>query len=332
MLCPKCGVTVQEGRTSCMNCGAFIDQSRMPAYIPPPGQPYGAPPPYSGGETPTVTGLKYMLIAAGLIIFGTLVPVCGLLAFIGWILAIVGFFKIYKDRDRYPEPHPSNMSQSLALYMLGAIIIILSVVIIVIGTISMVFSFMDSSASAGDMFSTLLDYVIYGGIMGAVGSFFMIIARYKLLVALMPPDKITLLQGVTAFTVVVTIVGLIMLFVLMPAMRDMVDDLAKEYETADDTDEEISAEEIQKRVTAFEEETQTLTWVNTGVSVAAQGLIAICFYLAYDFQKSKPPAAFGAPAGAPAGSGYDRPRPPPPPPSYSSGGYPPPPPPPRYPY
>ena len=82
---------------------------------------------YPPGETPTVKGLFFMLIAGLLIIVGSFV--CFVISIIGYILAIIGFFKIHGDRHAYPEPHPTNMTQSLIFYILGIAIAIIGGVI-----------------------------------------------------------------------------------------------------------------------------------------------------------------------------------------------------------
>jgi hypothetical protein len=68
----------------------------------------------------TERGLKYLMYGVICSAIGLLVPYFGgLIGLIGAILALVGFFGIYKDRDRWGEEHAHSVRLSLGLYIIG---------------------------------------------------------------------------------------------------------------------------------------------------------------------------------------------------------------------
>ncbi len=275
-----------------------------PGYgYPPPG--YGYPPPgYHIPDSPTVSGLFYMLIAGILILVGALV--CGVISFIGYILAIIGFYKIYTDRNSYDEPHPSNMKLSLVLYILGIILVIVGAILIVIATFSLVFSMIEGNLTSA--FNSFLLYIVIGALIATIGEILWVFGRYKLLVKLMPVDRIGFLQAAVVIVIIVSIIGLIVVPILFSGLQGAFKGL--------DVEDEESTEELQRNINKFSEKTSGISWLNAGLGIISQILFILCFYFAYDYQKKNPQLRKG---GTPYPSPLSHTTPPPgyPPPGYS---------------
>lgn len=254
-----------------------------PGYAPPPG---GMPPPtHPPTESPTVKGLLFMLIAGILIIIGQFV--CAILTIIGYILAIIGFFKIYGDRYSYPEPHPTNMKYSLIFYILGVIIIIIGIIIIIFATVGLVFSAIGGGLTISEFFERFLLYMVISIIIISIGSLFIIFGRYKLLVELMAPNHKGILKFALILAVILIFIGLIIAPFLFIELKGA-------FEGEDEELDEDNTEILQKKLQEFQAEIFGLSMMSTILGLISEILFIICFYLAYDYQKTNPQAQRGA--------------------------------------
>lgn len=243
-----------------------------PRYMPPhpPGMPME--------DSPTVKGLFYMLIAGILILIGSFV--CGIISIIGYILALVGFFKIYSDRHMYPEPHPSNMSTSLIFYLLGIIIVIIGIVFIVASAFILAASLVNNKDLSG-AFDSFLLYIVIGTAIILIGGLFWVFGRYKLLSSLMPEDKISFLNIAMVIVIVSMVIGLITIPILFSSLEGTFEDIDKDEEELTDKDINKYTAEIQAKTIGF-------TLINGALSIISEILFIICFYFAYDHQKRNP--------------------------------------------
>jgi MFS family permease len=164
-------------------------------------------------ESPTSKGLFIMFLSGIFILIGFVgFPP---LAVIGWIISGVGFFMVFGDRYAYPEPHPTNMKFSLFFYISGIIMLIVGGISLFIGALSgFPFDFYyEESTPIGSIFFIIVTISIT-----ILGSVFMFLGRYKLLVELLPPDKKGLLRFAMIF-VLVSIVLVLLFFYMIVRSR-----------------------------------------------------------------------------------------------------------------
>lgn len=268
-------------------------------YAPPPGyqSPYPPPPRYQGpiphppgmvGDSPTVKGLFYMLIAGVIIIIGDFLGafnICGLISFIGYIIALVGFWKIYSDRGSYPEPHTTNMKHSLIFYVLGIILVIIGIVMIVVGALTFTFQAIEQGADSSDFESFLFNTII-AGVIVSIGSLLWVFGRYKLLVGLMPENKIGFLKAAVILVIIVMIIGIIGLGIVYSGLKGEFKDFKIEPSEGDISED--SLDNLTAALADFEKKTWGIDIINLALSIISQILFLLCFYFAYDYQKNNP--------------------------------------------
>jgi hypothetical protein len=239
-------------------------------------------------ESPTAKGLFLMIIALILTIIGTLFSVCGILTIIGLVIAAIGFLKIYNDRFSYPEPHFSNVEISLKFYIIGWIILFIVAFYIVGEAFSFATKMIDYSTSASDAFDSLLLHSLYASIIGFVGTIFIVLARYKLLIELIPPN----LKNFLYFTVIITIVISIVIIAVNFAMYDQLTGSFEEKEDEIFGDEENldrneRLKKNQELLEEFQTDLQGYQWLTGGLTSLTYLLFILCFYFAYNHQKTK---------------------------------------------
>jgi uncharacterized BrkB/YihY/UPF0761 family membrane protein len=244
---------------------------------PPPRAKYVPPTRYSREDSPTVKGLLYMLIAGVLVLIGGFV--CGVISIIGYILALVGFFKIYSDKEAFPEPHPNNMRQSLIFYILGIIVIIIGIVVVVISAFILVMA-VGEDTSISEAFDVFIFYLLIGIIISLIGGILWVFGRYKLLYSLMPEDKKSLLNIAMVIVILSMILGMIVLSILFNNMKGAFEDV--------DEEEKLTEKNLQKYLTKFQTEAISFTLLSGVLSIISEILFIICFYFAYDYQKQNP--------------------------------------------
>lgn len=232
---------------------------------------------FGESRNPTAQGLLLMLVAGIIILLATLSSVCAVLAIVGYIFALMGFLKIYRDRFSYPEPHPSNMRMSFLLYLIGLLITIACIFAIAAMAFWMVGAIMTggSISDAFDKFITNMFAIIAVMI---IGSLCIIIARYKLLVGLMPPNRKGLLKMTMVVLVIVTLIGMVSGYILFNSLIGSVKD------SSESTDNTAAL----KNLTEFQTKSSILSLINEAVSVLSELLFVLCFYFAYDYQKNNP--------------------------------------------
>jgi len=222
-------------------------------------------PAYGPVDSPTVKGLWYMLIGGLIILVGTLVSdVCAAIALIGYILAIIGFWKIYQDRQSYPEPHQSNMSVSLIFYVLGFIFLIIGVIIIASAIFNWANQMANGSGSAEEAWEGFISSTMAGIILFGIGGFLWLIARYKLLIELIPLDKKALLNGAVILALLLSVVGLALSFQVTSDMKNLADGMD---ELQDSDDEQAVLDEYVVRLEEFERENRGLNYTSKGMTV-----------------------------------------------------------------
>lgn len=240
-------------------------------------------------ESPTVRGLLLMLVAGFLFFIGTLIPFCGLLVIVGMVIAVWGFMKIYNDRSSYDEPHPSNTELAMKFYIIGWIIVIAVVIFIIAEAFSFAQKVIDEEASISEAFGTLLLNALYASVVGFVGTLFIVLARFKLLIGLMPPNRRNILYLAVILVVIISIIVIAVNFAIYDQNTDSFKE--KEEEIFGD-DENLSRterhEKNQELLGEFEAEMQGLQWLANGLSAFTYLLFILCFYLAYDYQKQNP--------------------------------------------
>jgi hypothetical protein len=251
-------------------------------FAPPPGA--SAPPSHSPVDSPTVKGLFFMLIAGILIIVGQFV--CPILTIIGYVLALIGFFKIFTDRNSYPEPHPTNMKQSLFLYIFGIIIIIVGVIIGIWALFGLAFSAISGEVTISELFDSFATYFIISAIVVLFGSIVFIFGRYKLLIELVPPDK----KGILKFALILALILIIVGLVILPYFYNEIRGSFKDNDEVIDRD---NLDKLQKQLQKFQQKTIGITLVSAVLGIVSEVLFLLCFYFAYDYQKHNPKTRLG---------------------------------------
>ena len=231
----------------------------------------------------TVTGLLYMLIAGILFIVGLLV--CSLISIIGWVFAIIGFFKIYKDRYSFPQPHRKNMTISLIFYILGIVISIIGVILTIYATFSWITSIFQQGLTRSEAFDAYLKNLITAIILVLIGSLFTIFARYKLLIELMPLHLKGFLKIVTFFTIIVIFFGFAVLFILFDGLIGTYKETL-EITSGDEDELFLQVDTTEQDFAEFQEKAYAMSLTNTILSLTSQILFLLCFYFAWSYQKT----------------------------------------------
>jgi hypothetical protein len=237
---------------------------------------------YPEADSPTTKGLFYMFIAGLLLLVGSFV--CGILGIIGLILAMIGFFKIYNDRDSYSEPHPTDTKKSLYFYLVGFIFIIIATIIILASAVSLI-ELILGAEDTSEAFDSFLLLLVLGSIFGTVGEIFRLVGRYKLLIGLFPPKKINLLKNAVIFAVVISIISLVLIPIFFDDLRGSFDPSDSEESSSD---EFIPNYQYDEEVREFQQKTLPINIISSGFGFIIQLLFIYCFFIAYDHQKKNP--------------------------------------------
>jgi hypothetical protein len=251
-----------------------------------------------------------MLIGGIILVFGNLLAsVCGIIALIGAIIAFIGFYKIYTDKEYFPEPHPSNMKLSLGLYILGFILVFIGIIFIVASAFGMAGELLSTSPDYEAAWDGFISDTLAGMVFAAIGSFFWFIARYKLLVELIPFERKSLLNAAIVVSIALMFIGMIISVQMINNMRDDMDGM-NEY--ASFAEEEDELDEFTARMEESSSENTGLQWGSRGLSLIGEILFLLCIYYTWDHHKKNP--QLRSPYPGQSSGGY----PPYPPPPYSS--------------
>ena len=150
----------------------------------------------------------------------------------------------------------------------------------------LVFTAMGGSLTISEFYDTFLFYLVISMMIILFGSLIFIFGRYKLLIELMPPDQ----KGILRFAMTLAVVLIIIGFILIPYYYN---DLKGTYEDEDEEIDEENVDKLQATLQDFQAETIGLTIIYLILGMVTEVLFIICFYLAYDYQKTNPKARRG---------------------------------------
>ena len=146
----------------------------------------------------------------------------------------------------------------------------------------MIFTAIGGEGSVSDAFDSFLLNVVIASIISVIGSLLILFGRYKLLIGLMPGDKVGFLKAVVAIVVIISLIGIISFPIIFNDLKGAFKDIESESTGEDD------AKLIEDNLGKFEEKTWVITTINSVLSLIEQVLFLLCFYFAYEYQKRNP--------------------------------------------
>jgi hypothetical protein len=253
---------------------------------------------YNYPDSPTVKGINYIIIGSIIVPIGPmLVDICSSISLIGYLIAFVGIWKIYRDKLHFPDPHSSNMKTSLFVYFLGIINLIIGFGIIIAATQSRNVHLTSDGYLIEELWNIFITNKIVSGLYLAIGGSLWLIASYILLFRLISPENKSIFFGVLILAIFLTAYGTVLNSRVADDMRGIMDNM----DDFEDSDHKTIQDEMIVRRKAFDSENKEIRWKSNGMIIIGQ-LIFLPFLInAWEYQNNNPQLRSAQPPYPPPG-------------------------------